>query len=92
MFPRPTNNHAEIFDWAMRHAGVAAEILPFKFDGEPSILYILFGDAREGTPEIRPIAWEDFFARFDLMEMKIVFDETPFYQFITRRQAGRLPA
>ena len=66
----------------MRHAAVPAEVKLFKFDGEPSVLYILFGDARGGTPEIRPISWEDFFARFDLLGLSIVFDESPYYQFI----------
>ena len=91
MISRPTSNHAEIFDWAMRHAAVPAEAKLLKFDGEPSALYIMFGDARGGTPEIRPISWEDFFARFDLMELTIVFDDSPFYQLLNRRHPHPLP-
>jgi len=71
----PTRDHAEIRRWAAAHDAVPAEIVPLKFDGEPTILHFLFGDARVGTPELRPITWEDFFARFDVMELSLAFDD-----------------
>ncbi len=33
------------------------------------------GDAKTGTPEIRPISWESFFAQFDLLELSFAFDQ-----------------
>ena len=78
----PTCDHDEIFLWAQRHSAVPAEVVPRKFDGEPSLLYFLFGRERAGTPEIRPISWEDFFARFDLMELLIVYDDSPYFELL----------
>ena len=71
----PTRDHDEIRRWAETHDGVPAEVIPFKFDGQPSILHFLFGKAKAGTPELRPITWEDFFARFDLLNLSLCFDE-----------------
>ena len=73
----PTRDHQAIRQWAARTGAVPAEVKPRKFDGEPSILYFLFGSAaKNGTPEIRPISWEDFFARFDLLDLSMVYDQT----------------
>ena len=71
----PTRNHKIIRQWAMTHDATPAEIMPLKFDGEPTILTFLMGDAKAGTPEIRPIKWESFFARFDLLGLSFAFDQ-----------------
>ncbi len=71
----PTRDHAEIRRWALEQDAVPAEIKPLKFDGEPFVLHFLLGKAKEGTPEIRPISWEDFFARFDLLGLSMVFED-----------------
>jgi hypothetical protein len=79
----PTRDHNVIRSWVEKHDGVAAEVIPFKFDGEPTILHFLFGEAKAGTPELRPISWDDFFARFDLLGLSLAFDdETPRYQLV----------
>ena len=72
---RFTRDHELILQWAVKHGAAPAEIKPFKFDGEPSVLYFLFGEARSGTEEIHPIGWEDFFARFELLALCLRFDE-----------------
>jgi len=69
----PTRNHQEIRQWATRHHAVPAEVRIIKFDGEPAVLYFLMGEARKGTPELRPIDWEDFFARFDLLNLAFAY-------------------
>ena len=71
----PTQDHREIYRWAARFGAIPAEIRRSKSDGEPSILYFLFGDLREGTPESKPISWDDFFARFDLLGLSLAYDE-----------------
>ena len=71
----PTRDHKVIRQWASRHDAVPAEIKPFKFDSEPAILTFLLGGAKSGTPELRPISWEGFFAQFDLLGLAFAFDE-----------------
>lgn len=72
----PTRDHSKIREWAATYGAGFAEIERLKFDGEPTILYFLFGDlAKNGTAEIRPISWEDFFARFDLLGLSMAYDD-----------------
>ena len=78
----PTTDHGEILAWATRHHAVPAEVLVLKFDGQPSILRFLFGELPRGTPEIHPIAWDDFFARFDLLGLALVYDDSPDFQIL----------
>ena len=79
----PTRDHDEIRQWADRFGAVPAEIKPRKFDGQPSILYFLFGEAGQGTPELQPISWESFFAQFDLLRLAFAYDaETPRFNIV----------
>ncbi len=79
----PTRDHAAIRRWAEANDGVPAEVILLKFDGEPAVLHFLFGAAKAGTPELRPITWEDFFAQFDLLELSMAFDkDTPCFQIV----------
>ena len=71
----PTRDHAEIRIWAARHNAVPAEIMPRAFDSQPAVLHFLTGDATKGTPELRPISWESFFAQFDLLGLSFTYDE-----------------
>ncbi len=71
----PTRDHKIILHWALTHDATPAEISPLKFDGQPAVLSFLMGDAKTGTPEIRPISWESFFAQFDLLELSFAFDQ-----------------
>ena len=78
----PTNVHSEILAWATRHNAIPAEVGVLKHDGEPAVLRFLFGEAREGTPELRPISWEEFFARFDLLGLALAYDDSPDFQIL----------
>lgn len=71
----PTRNHKIIRHWALTRDATPAEISPLKFDGQPAVLTFLMGDAKGGTPEIRPISWDSFFAQFDLLELSFAFDQ-----------------
>lgn len=74
-FQEPTSDHAKILDWAQRHRAVPAEVHTRVFDSQPTVLRFLFNDLRGGTPDLRPITWEDFFARFDLLGLSMAYDD-----------------
>ena len=78
----PTSDHGEIVAWATKHHAVPAEVTPRIFDSEPAILHFLFGNAGKGLPEIKPISWESFFAQFDLMQLTMIFDDSPTFQIL----------
>ena len=77
----PTSDHSEIRRWAERVNATPAEVKPFIFDSMPSIMRFLFGkEAHQGTRELRPISWDSFFARFDLLQLVLVYDsEEPIF-------------
>ena len=78
-----TRDHEEIFAWATEHDAVPAEVRRPTFDHQPTALRFLSGEAKSGTPELCPISWEDFFARFDLMRLAVVFDyDVGDYEFV----------
>ena len=81
-FQEPTADHAMILDWAQRHQATPAEVRTRTFDSQPSVLRFLFNDLRSGTPDLRPISWEDFFARFDLLKLTVLLDEAPAFEFV----------
>lgn len=85
-FQEPTSDHAQILDWAQRHQAIPAEVRTRVFDSQPSVLRFLFSDLRGGTPDLRPITWEDFFARFDLLHLSILLDEAPAFEFVEVEQ------
>ncbi len=78
----PTKDHGQILAWALKNDAVPAEIIPRIFDSEPAILHFLFGRSKAGLPEIRPITWADFFSKFDLMGLELVFDDSPTFQLL----------
>lgn len=82
----PTSDHAKILDWAQRHRAIPAEVRTRVFDSQPSVLRFLFNDLRIGTPDLRPISWEDFFARFDLLNLSLLLDEAPAFEFVEVEQ------
>lgn len=79
----PTRDHGAILEWGLRNGATPAEVRTLKFDGEPSRLHFLFGKAATGTPELHPITWEDFFARFDLLHLSVALDPfSPCFQIV----------
>ena len=86
---KPTRDHGQILAWAKKHNAVPAEIKPEKFDGEPAILYFLMGELKSGTPEIRPISWDHFFAQFDLLGLALAWkDDLPVFELVKIEDAS----
>lgn len=88
MWRGPTRDRQEIEAWASKHDAVPAEIRPYEFDGMPTILYFLFGKEKEGTAELRPIGWDDFFARFEVMGLAMVFNDEPNFEILEDNSRG----
>ena len=87
----PTRDHKEIRRWAAKHNAVPAESTPITFDSEPTMLHFLMGAAKEGTPELHPISWESFFAKFDLLRLALAYDEvTPQFDLVRIEQSPRV--
>ncbi len=79
----PTCDPTEIRQWAEHHGAVPAQASTRAFDSEPAILRFLFGKARTtGTVDIRPIGWDAFLAQFALMNLVLVYDESPNYEIL----------
>ncbi len=89
----PTRDHKEIRRWAAKHDAMPAESTPITFDSEPTMLHFLMGAAKEGTPELHPISWESFFAKFDLLGLALAYDEgTPRFDLVRIEPAQRAVA
>ena len=73
----PTRDPIEIRQWAERHQAMPAQILPHVFDSEPTILTFIFGGERLPVENIRPITWDAFFAQFTLLNLALVYDDSP---------------
>ena len=88
-----TRDHQMIQLWALQHDAVPAEVRQPVFDGQPSALRFLSGAAKKGTPELCPISWESFFARFDLMGLAVVFDRgRSEYEFVPAETTRNRPS
>lgn len=83
----PTADHEEIRTWALRHNAHPAQKRAFKFDSEPALLHFIFGKDVE-SEEIHRIAWDAFFAQFDLMHLKLVFDESPQFELLQEESSS----
>ena len=87
-----TSDHAAIKAWALKNKAVPAEITPRKFDDDAAILHFIFGRAKDGSPEIVPITWETFFAQFDILNLTMIFDDSPTFEILHRdRPSIRFP-
>jgi hypothetical protein len=71
----PTHDHGEIRAWASRHEVLPTELLPHHVNGEPVLLQLTLASAMTGRLDLRVISWEDFFARFDLLGLTVVYDD-----------------
>ena len=70
----PTKDHGEIRTWADFHGVVPVTIEPRRIDSEPECMSLLHKMTAEETAFVREIAWEDFFARFELLGLVVVYD------------------
>lgn len=78
----PTRDHDEIRQWALAHDAVPAQVGPHFHDSEPTKLQFLFGPAKQGTDELHPISWEQFFALFEMLGLAMVYDNRPSYELL----------
>ncbi len=70
---RRISDHDEIRRWAASCQAVPAEVSA----GEhaPPILRFMFLDGSPNQPELTPIAWEDFLAKFDLLGLVLLCED-----------------
>ena len=71
----PTHDHGEIRAWASRHEVLPTELVPLHINGEPLRLQLTLASEIVGRPDLRVISWDDFFARFDLLGLTVVYDD-----------------
>ncbi len=75
MLSRPITDHDEIRQWAVSCKAVPAEVSPDQHDGKSPILQFMFLDGSLNRPELTPISWEDFFAKFDLLGFALAYED-----------------
>ena len=73
---RRITDHAEIRRWAAARRAVPAEISG-KQDSHLPALRFMFLDGSANQPQLTPIAWEDFLAKFDLLGLVLLCDDDP---------------
>ena len=78
----PTSEHAEIRRWAESQDAKPAQLNQYVFDSEPAVLHFVFGDAAIDPNSLQLVSWEHFFATFDLLGLALVYDETPWFEFL----------
>ena len=90
MSSKATTSRNEIFTWAMAHSLLPVEILPGQHDHEPPQL--AFATAAEIRGDLRPLAWDQFFALFNVQDLALVYDagegnepSTSFYEIVHNR-------
>ena len=57
-----TTDHTEIRSWAEQRGGVPATVKATKKKHAPGVLRL---DFEPKDPELEPISWDEFFAKFD---------------------------
>lgn len=75
MFCKPTTNHQVIRYWAKLRGAHPAERLPGFVDSEQPILTFVFHRTAEEQGRVIPLSWEDFFARFDLLDLAFMAED-----------------
>ncbi len=75
MFCKPTTNHQVIRYWAKLRGAHPAERLPGFVDGEQPILTFVFHRASQEQGRVIPLSWEDFFDRFDLLDLAFMAED-----------------
>jgi hypothetical protein len=70
----PTTDHHEIRSWADHHKIVPVELLPHFIAHEPPVLALLIAKSVRDRKDVRILAWDEFFARFDLLGLAFIYD------------------
>lgn len=72
-----TSDHDEILGWARRYSALPAYILPPIVDHALPTLTFQFEPYIDATGQTLPLTWEDFFVRFDIMNLRFIGEEDP---------------
>lgn len=71
----PTTYHKEIRFWAEARSAVPVEVLPQVVDSVPTVLRLMVKAQIADHPDVRPLSWEEFFAKFDALGLTFVYDD-----------------
>jgi hypothetical protein len=74
---RRITDHDEIRRWAASCQAVPAEVSTGEHDSQLPDLRFMFLDGSPNQPQLTPIAWEDFLAKFDLLGLVLVCEDNP---------------
>jgi hypothetical protein len=74
---RRITDHDEIRRWAALCQAVPAEFSPGEQDSQLPNLRFMFLDGSPNQPQLTPIAWEDFLAKFDLLGLVLLCEDNP---------------
>jgi hypothetical protein len=74
---RRITDHDEIRQWAALCQAVPAEVSAGEQDSQLPSLRFMFLDGSPNQPQLTPIAWEDFLAKFDLLGLVLVCEDSP---------------
>ena len=84
----PTNNHGEICRWAERQGAVPIEILPQMVDSVPAVLRFMLDEQTRNYLDVRVVSWEEFFLKFDSLDLMFVYDEQKGYNEILKAEGA----
>jgi hypothetical protein len=72
---RRITDHAEIRRWAASCQAVPAEVSTGEQDSQLPALRFMFLDGSANQPQLTPIAWEDFLAKFDSLGLVLLCED-----------------
>jgi hypothetical protein len=93
MMSRPTRDHKEIRKWADARGVIPVEELPSVVDHEPALMRLVHSEqVKKGDRHIA-ISWEDFFAKFDNLQLVCVYaqDETGYNEILQVQGQSPIP-
>ena len=70
----PTKDHKTIRNWARTRRAIPASTRGYA-DGVPAVLSFIIPGANWHNRNLDAVTWEDFFAKFDLLDLAFVFQE-----------------
>ena len=72
---RRITDHDEIRQWAALCQAVPAEVSAGEQDSQLPSLRFMFLDGSPNQPQLTPIAWEDFLAKFDSLGLVLLCED-----------------
>lgn len=81
-----TTNHAEIINWTVDNNGLPAHVPATSKSNDIGVLRILFNNTKVQKNAVTPIAWGQFFDKFEEQKLALLYDpKTRFYKLIKRK-------